>query len=145
MTGRVVVDIAMDDVTTVVERAGQLVTSGPQLVMVTSLKLNTVDVVKPRGGLVVGDRGVELGVEVGEVEAIVAIVDGVGLEVVDGLVAGVLGELTGVLLGIEEVGLLVGTTGTEVDVIEVDATVATVELLGVDEAVGIVEAGVEED
>lgn len=135
----------MDDVTTVVERAGQLVTSGPQLVMVTSLKLNTVDVVKPRGGLVVGDRGVELGVEVGEVEAIVAIVDGVGLEVVDGLVAGVLGELTGVLLGIEEVGLLVGTTGTEVDVIEVDATVATVELLGVDEAVGIVEAGVEED
>jgi hypothetical protein len=37
--GQIVVDTAIVEVTTVVERAGQLVTSGPQLVIVTSIVL----------------------------------------------------------------------------------------------------------
>lgn len=41
----------MVEVTTVVDRAGQLVTSGPQLVIVTSVVVKTVEVVR---GTVVG-------------------------------------------------------------------------------------------
>lgn len=44
--GQIVVEMAIVDVMTVVERAGQFVTSGPQLVMVISLVVNTVDVVR---------------------------------------------------------------------------------------------------
>jgi hypothetical protein len=39
VTGQIVVDTAIIEVTTVVERGGQFVTSGPQLVIVTSIVL----------------------------------------------------------------------------------------------------------
>jgi hypothetical protein len=45
VTGQTVVEIAIVDVTTVVESAGQLVTVAAQLVMVTSLVVYTVEVV----------------------------------------------------------------------------------------------------
>ena len=86
-----VVEIAMLDVTTVVDRAGQLVTSGPQLVIVTSLKLKTVDVVNDcelLDKMVVPDARVELEVEV---DAIVPIVKELIVE--GGLVAAELGVL----------------------------------------------------
>lgn len=63
VTGHTVVEIAIVEVTTVVESAGQLVTVGAQLVMVTSLVVYTVDVVNLavvvvvalRAGVLVGD------------------------------------------------------------------------------------------
>lgn len=51
VTGQTVVEIAMVEVTTVVESAGQLVTVGAQLVMVTSLVAYTVEVVIRTGVL----------------------------------------------------------------------------------------------
>lgn len=58
MTGSTVVEIGIVEVTTVVEPAGQLVTVGAQLVMVTSLVVYTVEVVSRTGvleaGVVVG-------------------------------------------------------------------------------------------
>ena len=45
VTGHTVVEIGIVEVTTVVESAGQLTTSGAQLVMVTSLVVYTVEVV----------------------------------------------------------------------------------------------------
>lgn len=63
--GQIVVETAIVDVMTVVERAGQFVTSGPQLVIVISLVVKTVDVVRDgevtgelTGVLVVADAGV---------------------------------------------------------------------------------------
>lgn len=59
VTGHTVVEIAIVEVTTVVESAGQSVTSGAQLVMVISLVVNTVEVVIFTGvlttGVVTGD------------------------------------------------------------------------------------------
>ena len=46
VTGHTVVEMAMVEVTTVVESAGQLVTVGAQLVIVISLVVYTVDVVQ---------------------------------------------------------------------------------------------------
>jgi hypothetical protein len=157
--GQIVVEMAIVDVTTVVERAGQLVTSGPQLVIVISLVVNTVDVVKDgevagkvvgdvAGELVVGDGaelGVVIGLDAGALEALGT--ERVG--VVAGLVAGVVDVLGTVLLGVEagELGMLVGTElGAEVDAIV--AIVKLGVLLGtllVEEAVETVYAGVEAD
>jgi heme/copper-type cytochrome/quinol oxidase subunit 2 len=51
VTGHTVVEIAMVEVTTVVESAGQLVTVGAQLVIVISLVVYTVEVVHLGGAL----------------------------------------------------------------------------------------------
>lgn len=167
VTGQMVVEMAIVDVMTVVERAGQLVTCGPQLVMVISLVVNTVDVVKDcevaggvigdvAGELVVGDARVELGAGGVELGVVIGLVVGalevLGTEragVVTGLVGGVLYVVGTLLLGVEadELGMLVGKECGA----EVDAIVAMVEpglLLGtllVEEAVETVDAGVEAD
>lgn len=46
VTGQIVVEMAMVWVTTVLDSAGQLVTVGAQLVMVTSVVVKTVEVLK---------------------------------------------------------------------------------------------------
>lgn len=73
VTGQIVVEIAIVLVMTVVEWAGQLVTVGAQLVMVTSVVVKTVEVTKDdpegvvtvEGGVVVPGAGVELCAVVG--------------------------------------------------------------------------------
>lgn len=59
VTGHTVVETAMVEVTTVVESAGQLTTSGAQLVMVTLLVVYTVDVVIRTGVVISGVEAVE--------------------------------------------------------------------------------------
>lgn len=53
VTGQIVVEIAIVEVTTVVESAGQLVTEAAQLVIVISLVVYTVEVVHLLGEAVV--------------------------------------------------------------------------------------------
>ena len=60
VTGHTVVEIGIVEVTTVVESAGQLTTSGAQLVIVTSLVVYTVDVVIWTGVVINGVEAVEL-------------------------------------------------------------------------------------
>lgn len=69
VTGHTVVAIGIVEVTTVVESAGQLTTSGAQLVMVTSLVVYTVEVVIWTGV-------VTSGVEAAEVPAGLLVVKG---------------------------------------------------------------------
>ena len=60
VTGHTVVEIGIVEVTTVVESAGQLTTSGAQLVMVTSLVVYTVEVVIWTGVVINGVEAVEV-------------------------------------------------------------------------------------
>jgi uncharacterized Zn ribbon protein len=59
VTGQTVVEIAIVEVTTVVESAGQLTTSGAQLVIVTSLVVYTVEVVIRTGVVISGVEAAE--------------------------------------------------------------------------------------
>ena len=69
VTGHTVVEIAMVEVTTVVESAGQLVTVGAQLVIVISLVVYTVEVVHLGGELAPGVVPAAGEVAAGEVPA----------------------------------------------------------------------------
>lgn len=69
VTGHTVVEMAIVEVTTVVESAGQLVTVGAQLVIVISLVVYTVDVVHRGGELEPGVIPVAGEVAAGEVAA----------------------------------------------------------------------------
>ena len=68
VTGHTVVEMAMVEVVTIVESAGQLVTSGAQLVMVISLVAYTVEVVIWTGLVIAGmeGTGVSAGVSLAE-------------------------------------------------------------------------------
>lgn len=151
--GQIVVEMAIVDVMTVVDRAGQFVTSGPQLVIVISLVVNTVDVVnnaevfeKLAGKLVVADARVELGIELCDVDTTVKTVDELVLGEVTELVAGTV-WLVLLVVVIKELELL---PSTEL-VVEVEAIVAIVRLLAllgmllVEEAIGTVDTDVEAD
>ena len=145
-TGQTVVEIAMVEVTTIVECAGQLVTVGAQLVMVISVVVKTVDVVKD------GVGGVVSGVDVMTAAVVGGVVSGV-----DVMTAAVVGEVT-ILLGLDEkvdtVSVLVetedeGVVTTEVlvEVVKVleegDGTTLFEVEVGV--LVGSVDTGVEAD
>jgi hypothetical protein len=104
-TGQTVVEIAIVEVTTIVECAGQLVTVGAQLVMVISVVVKTVDVVNDGIGVVPGVDVMTAEV-VGEVATLLGLDEGV--EVVSVLVetAGDGVAATGVRVGV--VAALVG-------------------------------------
>jgi hypothetical protein len=160
-TGQTVVEIAMVEVTTIVECAGQLVTVGAQLVMVISVVVKTVDVVKDGVGGVVSGVDVMTAAVVGGVvsgvDVMTAAVVGGVVSGVDVMTAAVVGEVT-ILLGLDEevdtVSVLVetedeGVVTTEVlvEVVKVleegDGTTLFEVEVGV--LVGSVDTGVEAD
>jgi hypothetical protein len=99
-TGQTVVEIAIVEVTTIVECAGQLVTVGAQLVMVISVVVKTVDVVNDSIGQVVPGVDVMTAEVVGKVATLLGLDEGV--EVVSVLVetVGDVGGELAALLGV---------------------------------------------
>jgi hypothetical protein len=104
-TGQTVVEIAIVEVTTIVECAGQLVTVGAQLVMVISVVVKTVDVVNDGIGQVVPGVDVMTAEVVGKVATLLGLDEGV--EVVSVLVETV-GD------GVVVIGVLVGVVAVRV-------------------------------
>lgn len=114
VTGHTVVAIGIVEVTTVVESAGQLTTSGAQLVMVTSLVVYTVEVVIWTGV-------VTSGVEAAEVPAGLLVVKGTDVPLGGGTPSD---ELIGrTLLGL-------GTTGIDTELVTAAVVSAVVSVTG---------------
>lgn len=125
VTGQTVVEIAIVEVTTVVESAGQLTTSGAQLVIVTSLVVYTVEVVIRTGVVISGveaaedPAGVWLVVKGTDVEAEIEDVE------TDVPLGGTpADELTGRTL------LVLGTSGTDSEVVAAAVVSAVVSVTG---------------
>lgn len=102
-TGHTVVEIAIVEVTTIVECAGQLLTVGAQLVMVISVVVKTVDVVNDSVGDVVPGVYVITAEVIGEVATLLGLDEGV--------------DVVSVLVqteddGVDAAGVLVGVVTT---------------------------------
>ena len=139
VTGRTVVETGIVEVTTVVECAGQLVTVGAQLVIVTKLVVYTVEVVIWTGVVITGVEAAEVptGVSPGADETEEAGIEDVGTDVPLGTPGIPADELTG------ETPLGLGTADRGVEPtapVVVSVTGQTVVEIGIVEVTTVVES-----